>query len=148
MHGSLFAYSRFAYSRFAYFRSKSGVSPTRKKYYIWRQSNILKLVCTMTGFVCTRTGVHWGQANREYPVQINRNVEANRDRAAHVVTYEPANVCLSMCKLLNGSESMQTGLTSECTSYFRGAVLRGTKFWDSLCMSVVVKHFFIMQICL
>ena len=53
-NGSLFAYSRFAYSRFAYFRSKSGVSPTRKKYYIWHQSNILKLVCTMTGFVCTR----------------------------------------------------------------------------------------------
>ena len=49
MNGSLFAYSRFAY-----FRSKSGVSPTRKKIYIWHQSNILKLVCTMTVFVCTR----------------------------------------------------------------------------------------------
>ena len=39
---------------FAYFRSKSGVSSTRKNYYIWHQSNILKFVCTMTGFVCTR----------------------------------------------------------------------------------------------
>ena len=44
----------FAYSRFAYFRSKSGISPTLRKNYIWHQSNILKLVCTMTGFVCTR----------------------------------------------------------------------------------------------
>ena len=36
------------------------------------------------------------------------NVETNRDRAARVVTCEPANFCLSMCKLLDGSESMQT----------------------------------------
>ena len=34
--------------------------------------------------------------------QINWNFKANRDRATHVVTCEPA--CLSMCKLLDGIE--------------------------------------------
>ena len=47
-------------------------------------------------------------------VQINGNFEANRDRAARVETCELANVHLSMCKLLDGSENMQAGLTSEC----------------------------------
>ena len=46
---------------------------------------------------------------------MNGNFEANRDRAARVANCEPANFCLSMCKLLDGSESIQTGLTSECT---------------------------------
>ena len=37
-------------------------------------------------------------------------------------TCEPANVCLSICELLDGSESMQTGLTSdECTCKYHSS---------------------------
>ena len=48
--------------------------------------------------------------------QINGNFKANRDRPVCDATSEPADFCLSMCKLLDSSESMQTGLNSECTS--------------------------------
>ena len=51
---------------------------------------------------------------------------------------EPVNFCLSMCKLLDGSESLQTGLTSDVMAYLAGEALN----WDSLCTSVAVKHFF------
>ena len=62
--------------------------------------------------------------------QINGIFEANRDRVARVATCEPANFCLSMCQLLDGSESLQTGLTTECTPCFASlvcntAILRG-----------------------
>ena len=53
--------------------------------------------------------------------------ETNGDRAAGVATCEPANICLSMCKLLDGSESMQRGLTSfeytSCVLHIWNAIL-------------------------
>ena len=61
-------------------------------------------------------------------MEISRQTETEQPLHA---TCEPPNVCLSMCKLLDGSESMQTGLTSEyisCVCMFGwDANLRGTK---------------------
>ena len=49
-------------------------------------------------------------------MEISRQTET--EQSVHV-TYEPANVCLSTCKLLDGSESMQT----EPNSTLRGLPL-------------------------
>ena len=57
--------------------------------------------------------------------QINGNFEASR--AARVATCEPVNFCLSMCKLLDDSDSLQTGFTSDVFSYLAGEALN----WDS-----------------
>ena len=60
-------------------------------------------------------------------MEISRQTEL--EQFVHV-TCEPANICLSMCKLLDGSQSMQTGLTSEyisCVCISWDAFLRGTK---------------------
>ena len=46
-------------------------------------------------------------------MEISRQTET--EQPVHA-TCEPANIYLSMSKLLDRSESMQTGLTSECTS--------------------------------
>ena len=55
-------------------------------------------------------------------MEISRQTETEQPVFA---TCEPVNFCLSMCKLLNDSDSLQTGLTSDvfCIFGWRGPKL-------------------------
>ena len=57
-------------------------------------------------------------------MEISRQTETEQPMFA---TCEPVNFCLSMCKLLDDSDSLQTGLTSMCFAYLAEEALT----WDS-----------------